>query len=211
MNTNLLFSFIDEIKSDHNAFIEKRINIDPIKRDKLIELIKKLGLTLQHANAHMLLKLHAKTIGKPLDEEFAERLLGHENMQAVIKNKNFFFDGIKDEEDKARILQRLLTLNVKQIEDIIVAMKKAPILNEKIKTSSDLQFDILHVLKSVGSHTCLARADIAAKLGLDQSETTMHKLTTALMALADSNKIKFEGERGSRRYSVSTAKLRKAI
>lgn len=206
-DTALLFSFIDEIKEDHDNFLKTRVNIDPIKRDELIEIINDLGITLNHASAHSLLKIHATNCDRILDEDFARRLLSRPGFQAIVKNKKFFFDGVKDTEQKARILARLVSLNLdsdEKINDLVAALKKAPNTVKKSPRrphADDLEFAVIDVVRNVQSGMSLSRFEIAAKLGLNSNDATMmQKLTGVLMKLSTENRVAYNGERGSRRY-----------
>lgn len=212
VNTNVLFQFINEIKEDHESFIEKRINIDPITRKELAGILQEIGLKLNAQATYTVLKLHSKNTEKVMDEDFARRMLGHENVVEIIRNKKFFFDSFKDELQKQQILKRLTTLEVNQIKDLVVALKKAPPdVRKRTSNMTDLQFEIIDHLRDAKTSSSLSRSDIAERLGINKNDSaSMQKLTNALMDLVNSNRIGYTGEGSHRKYCKRPSSWAKA-
>lgn len=197
MDTNIILTFIDEISKDHDKFIQNRIKVDPINKEQLAGLLGGLGLDLNPSHALTILKFHAKQQNRILDENYATSLLSHENMHEIIRNKRILFDR-RSETEKARLLTRLTSLNANQIKDLVVAIKKSPLKEKRSSSSDDITFSILSILRRHGDP--MSRGEIAQKLNLDKSETTMSRLSRTLELMANKGDVKTIGVRASRRY-----------
>lgn len=204
-NSSLLFEFIDEIKEDQNKFIQERIEIEPITRIQLTQLIKNLELEISSKNSYFVLNLHANACEKILDYKLAKNLLSRENIQVIIKNKRFFFEAIKDEDERARILSRLVSLDKTQLENLISALKKAPeALStkksfEKKTSTNDFEFAVIETITN--GNRPMSRSEIAQEIGIESTnDYLMKKLSNILICLSSAGKIMHEGERINRRY-----------
>ena len=123
MDTNTILSFIEEIKTDHNAFVNKRVAKE-VTKTQLRSIIKDMGLFCDVNSAYSVLTLHsANHDQRRLSEEFVRRLLSQSNVLLVISNYGLLLDG-KDENSALNLLRKYLALEEVQLGSLVTALQR---------------------------------------------------------------------------------------
>ena len=122
MDTNTILSFIDEIKADHNAFVDKRVAKE-VDKTQLRSIVKDMGLFCDVNSAYSVLLLHsANHDQRRLSEEFVRRLLSQPKVMLIISSYDILLNG-KDENCSLNILRKCLALEEVQLSSLVAALR----------------------------------------------------------------------------------------
>lgn len=123
-NSNIVFDYISEIEKSYDTFVEERL-AEPISVKRLREIISEKEYKINHVDAMAVLQVHARNSQRILTEKFVLKLLEHESIRIVIKNRRFLFSITGGGEPvQATLIRRLIKLEPHQINSLVSALRK---------------------------------------------------------------------------------------
>lgn len=197
MDTNTILSFIEEIKTDPNKFVENRV-ADEITQRQLSPILKEMNLQFTASSAFLVVKLHSENNNRLLSEAFTRRLLTQPNILIVIKNCQLLL-GDKERDAQANLLRRLLALRETQLVNIVKAVEKAsgaPVATKRETTATKIK-------SILAQYEVFTVTNVLARLGMKNNKKNTQRVQKALENLVNDGVLCYDKSEPNRYRKVT--------